>query len=709
MNPANALPFALLHPVQYLKEELAPYPGRLNLVLRVLLSSAIVIVVSQTLEVPLLVLSVIMVMAVTQSNLLVSRLVGVVIVLAMTISIGTTILTIKYTYDYPLLRILVVSVLFFASMFMMRATKIGRIFWFMAIFVSFGQTFVDQTDHAELVVRALLWLWVSMVYPVPVALVINTIFMPVEPEKQLKKSIHQQLQAIDAHLAFLPGSPGKPAPITLQSVQKGALTLQTLLKLTTMRNKAYKAEKSRHLAVIATVSRLYAAAGMLPQEELVSPDPKLVDSLNDLRKACAALDSAIASDQPFSLPEPLASNEQYIRNAPIKEMQTALEALAGYEANPLPPPPAQSVKKSLFVEDAFTNPVYVQFALKTLLAVMGSWVFYSAVDWGGIHTIMVTCVIVAQSSAGASAQKSWLRIAGAGFGSLLALFMIVFVIPQIDTIVGALMMILPVIAISSWIMIGSERISYIGLQTVMTFGLALLMDFGPSTNLTEVRDRLIGVLLGVIVSTVIHSLIWPESEGRSARYSLADLLQTIGKWLKPTHKEITPANLVAESQEQLAVVSKLAACESMLARVALEPSGRESQHEELNLFLHTLLIQARSIMLAVKTLKSELDMHLKDLPVNVRDAVFSIQEQAAASLDRYAKDLQDDVCQSPAPIPLDALERSFEISSTAVSETHKSAILNSAENLVRHLAMLPARGASEPTLTNNLDMVQSYA
>jgi multidrug resistance protein MdtO len=705
MSSAASLPIGLLHPVRFLKEELAPYPGRINLVLRCLLGSAVVIVTSLTLEVPILMLSLITVMAVTQANVVVVRLVGIVAILGTTLAIGTTILLFKFTFDYPLMRILAASALFFGSVYMMRIAKVGVVFFFVAIVVIFAQTFVDQTDNAELLVRLVLWIWVALVYPTVLTLLINTLFLPVEPQLQLKAEIHRQFQAIDACLAYLLGSPGTPSPITLPAVQKGALTLQKLLKFATMRDKGYRAEQARHLATIATVSRLYYAASELPLTP-ISPAPELVDALTDLREACDALDSAIASGQPFLLPEPSTSKRRDIAIAPIAEMQTALEALADYETHPSPSP-APSIKKSIIVDDAFTNPVYVQFSLKTLLAVLVTYVFYNAADWQGVHTVMLSCLIIAQSSLGASARKGILRIVGAGIGSVLALFMMVFVVPHLETVVGVLMMTLPVVALATWMMAGSERISYAGFQIVVTFALALLDNFSPAINLTEVRDRIIGVLLGVGVSTLIQATIWPEGEGNNLRRSLADLLQAIGKLLQPIHKEIAPAASVALAQQQLAVLAKLADCESMLARVALEPSGRESQQEELTLGAQTVLAQARAVMLAAIALQGELDAQLEPLPVEVREAVFSIQDQAASALDRYATELRGNACQPPAPIPLDTLERSFASSLTAVPETRKSAILNSVENVVRQLANLPSWGASVPT-PPDFDLVHNY-
>lgn len=61
----------------------------------------------------------------------------------------------------------------------------------------------------------------------------------------------------------------------------------------------------------------------------------------------------------------------------------------------------------------FTNPDYMRYAVKTLLACLICYTFYSGVDWEGIHTCMLTCVIVANPNVGSSYQKMVLRFGGA--------------------------------------------------------------------------------------------------------------------------------------------------------------------------------------------------------------------------------------------------------------------------------------------------------
>ena len=180
------------------------------------------------------------------------------------------------------------------------------------------------------------------------------------------------------------------------------------------------------------------------------------------------------------------------------------------------PPPAGSPRrkpKSLFVPDAFTNLAHVQFALKVTLAAMFCYVLYSAIDWFGIHTAFITCVFIALESTEATFRKGILRTVGCILGGLLALFSIVFLIPHMETISSLVVLVACVSVIAGWVATGTERISYAGLQMAFAFYYSLFPGFegyAPDTDLTNVRNRVVGIMLGLIVTMVVFHYVWPE-------------------------------------------------------------------------------------------------------------------------------------------------------------------------------------------------------
>jgi uncharacterized membrane protein YccC len=166
--------------------------------------------------------------------------------------------------------------------------------------------------------------------------------------------------------------------------------------------------------------------------------------------------------------------------------------------------------KGLFKPDAFTNPTHVQFALKVTFGAMFCYIFYSAIDWSGIHTAFITVIFIAQGSIEATLYKGMLRIVGCVIGGAFALFSTVFLIPRMETIASLIVLVAAVTAIAAWIGTGSERISYAGFQIAFAFFLSMFQGYAPDTDLDKIRDRVVGILVGIAVTTVIFYYVWPE-------------------------------------------------------------------------------------------------------------------------------------------------------------------------------------------------------
>jgi multidrug resistance protein MdtO len=78
------------------------------------------------------------------------------------------------------------------------------------------------------------------------------------------------------------------------------------------------------------------------------------------------------------------------------------------------------------------------------------------------------------------------------------------------TIPSLVVLVAAVSAIAAWVATGSERISYAGLQIAFAFFLSLFQGYAPDTDLDKIRDRFVGILIGIAVSAVIFHYIWPE-------------------------------------------------------------------------------------------------------------------------------------------------------------------------------------------------------
>jgi uncharacterized membrane protein YccC len=193
-------------------------------------------------------------------------------------------------------------------------------------------------------------------------------------------------------------------------------------------------------------------------------------------------------------------------------------------------PAAHSPKpKSFFVSDAFTNPAHVHFALKVTFAAMFCYIFYMAIDWSGIHTALITCTFIALESTGATLHKGVLRIGGCVIGGALALFTIVFLMPHMDTIASLIVVVACASAIAGWVGTGTELISYAGLQIAFAFFYSVFQGYAPDTDLDNVRNRVVGILFGLIVTGLVFRYIWPERTIDRLRAALRAALQQLAR------------------------------------------------------------------------------------------------------------------------------------------------------------------------------------
>src|SRR5882724_7928377 len=200
----------------------------------------------------------------------------------------------------------------------------------------------------------------------------------------------------------------------------------------------------------------------------------------------------------------------------------------------LPDPPKTAARpkpKSLFVPDAFTNPAHVHFALKVTFAAMFRYIVYEAIDWSGIHTAFITCTFIALESTEATLYKGTLRFVGCLIGGALALFSIVFLMPHMDTIASLIVVVACASAIAGWVATGTELISYAGLQIAFAFFYSVFQGYAPDTDLDNVRNRVVGILFGLIVTGLVFQYIWPERTIDRLRGALRQVLLQLAKLL----------------------------------------------------------------------------------------------------------------------------------------------------------------------------------
>jgi multidrug resistance protein MdtO len=649
--------------IGFLRHELAPFPGRFNPVLRTLVSCALVIVISMTLQIPFLALSLIMVFFITQANAAVTRMVGMMFVIGIPLSTAIGALLLKYTFGYPLIRIVAASAIFCTCMFFLRVSRFSLAFFVLGFVTIYVQSLVDLIPDPEALLRTNLWVGAATLYAVVITLLVNTFFLPIEPAAQLNAVMQTQLGRVSRQLQ-------STAVISPEEVEKAVLGLHKLFKFSSMRDTDYVHFGAYYQACITAVCRLLIAAANLPLDARVSRLEQAVmqDNLNTL--------SRVIADRQTFLPQRL---DELSTGAPaLFEMRLALLDLSRTQA--VADPDRKPAKEPFMVADAMTNPKYLKFVLKTFFATLLCYVFYNGVDWPGIHTIMLTSVITSLPNLGASSQKGVLRVGGCLIGAALSVFAMVFVVPHLETIFGLLLMSLSVVALFAWICAGSDKISYAGTQIIFCFALALLEDFGPVYDLTIIRDRLIGIVLGVVITTAIQTFIWPEREGGVLIKKLAVLVQNIASLLTPAASNTSPLMT-------LSCWNQVADCEAMSVRVQFEP-GAARNVKTLPHLTNELLLRSRRLILIVHEIAAARALMLDDS----EPVVDALLDKAMGCLLFYAEQLdstQPVDSQSFYVLIRDLRAQLIELQTTAHA-VNEQLVLGGIEKLIVELENLPA-------------------
>ena len=540
-----------------LSRELRPTPGRLADTLRVTVLCLVAISISEIFRTPLTVLTAALVFFMSAKDIGSSILTAVMMGVSAVAGVLIALLVFSFSLSQPALRVPLIAMATFAAMFLSRASSLGPVFFVSGFVTAYALTFGDDVLGAalqpdtvsdttqnglpdlafmppvEALVQSILWIAVAVAIPALVV-IIGNLLIGRDPTLMLRSALADRLAAA---ARYCEGSEG--ALREVETLARGGL--DPLFRLQNLAAKLHRTARLRPLGeqLIIDVGRLLA---ILLAWDRIARHQSATDVLASTGSACRAVERAIRrgscvdrTDMAFTSRDgdgAVASHGVDLARPLHKELRQILAAMCD-ELSPRPhpasgvPPEGAPSPRRLFVDDAFSNPDHVRFALKVTLAMMGCYMFKDLANWPKIQTCIVTCFLVALGTIGESTHKATLRLAGACIGGLLGIGAILLVMPSIDGIGGLLGLLTPVLLISAWVASGSERVAYCGMQIALGFVVAVLQGYGPTLDMQTARDRIIGVLLGDAAILAVFTTIWPVSVDNVVRERLADALDRL--------------------------------------------------------------------------------------------------------------------------------------------------------------------------------------
>ena len=509
----------------FLREELRPRPGRLAAVARIATCCVIVVAIGMLYQIPEPAYSAYIVFFLGRGDTAVTVRTGIGAAIAITLATILSLFFYALDAGEPALRLPLLAASCFLGMFLMRTMAIGPIAFLASFLLVVTQTLVDVIPNLEALTRFVLWLWVVVTLPIAVTVLVNLLTSP-SPRQLARQSALHLLDTLANVLRH-----GQTHRLAQASAE--ALALIELRQRAELLDHGLRGLAAIDASLIETLEELISMAMLLPSTLAAEVQVGLAEACESchamLIEGTARRDAMPASAIKAAFAD-LAPNEGPV----VVAMRLAFDRLAAGLAERAGPHSriAEAHEAGLFVPDAFSNPEHVRFAIKTTIAAVSAYVIYTGADWPGIRTALITCFFVAQGTLGETLHKLTLRLGGAAIGALIGAFSIVYVLPQMTDIGDLSLLIAAVSALCAWVATSSERLAYAGMQMALAFFLGVLQGYGPATDLTVLRDRMVGIVLGNLLMSLVFSTLWPNSAAAQARMGLAAALRALAALLQ---------------------------------------------------------------------------------------------------------------------------------------------------------------------------------
>ena len=519
---------------RFLKEELAPYPGRIGLAGRMILATTIVMIVSMTFQLSYAFQGAIVGLFMSRESARATVQSAYSWLLLTGIAVVYVIVSASLVINMPMIHLLWVFASFFLAFYLISGLKNYLTAVVFAAIISVGVPLWDRYVPAERNVEDTLRLVLSVILGTAVTLAVELAFVHRKPGDQIVEPIVERLGTVAKFLECV----AERCPMDEKAA--GNLARLGMVGTSRLRRILARSHYSHHFveqmgAVAALTGRIVdLASNWTPPNFTLSDDDKkrLRRLTENLATICADLRARRTPH--LSQPMPAGSRLSAVPILPELERIVSLMPEAFVGTRPIdayaPPSPGADPPQSIFAWDMRSNDEHIKFALKGCLTASLCYVIYNAVDWRGISTSVTTCFLTALSTIGASRQKQILRFAGATVGGFVfGMGAQVFILPYVNSIYGFTLLFIFVTGVSAWFMTCSPRLSYFGVQMALAYYFVHLQESAFQTSLAIARDRIIGVLFGLAIMWFVFDQLWAAPAWVAMKKTFTDNLRLLAR------------------------------------------------------------------------------------------------------------------------------------------------------------------------------------
>jgi multidrug resistance protein MdtO len=520
----------------FLHEELAPYPGRGLLVARMTIAASIVMVLVMTFRIPFGAYGAVYALTLSRENPNATLKAVRIILISYALAVSDVLIGAIFFSGDPPLRVIWVAatlfIMFYALSALSNYTAAARFGYLIIITIPLW----DQQVKVEIKVENTLWAVGAISLASLITAALELIFYKLKPWDDLTVSIAERLEQVNALL--LTYANGTPGAASEKQIQRLSMLGTSRMRRNLLRSGYTPHYEERMGAVVAYVGRLVDLAANLAYFAPHIPDPdreylrKLVETVEHIR-----LDLLNQRTPQKDYP---GADLDSARTIPfLREMEVTVsliaEVLRGAQPSAAFVPPSEPAeqRKGVFAPDAFSNIRHLQFGMRGGLAAFICYAAYNLMAWPEISTAVTTCLLTALTTIGSSRQKQVLRFGGALTGGAIAIASQILILPSFDSIASFLLLFVAVTIFAAWITTSGPRLSYFGTQVAVAFYLINLQEFKFQTSLAVARDRVVGILLGLLVMW----LVFDQLGGVSAAVAMKRIFITNMRFLAQFTRE----------------------------------------------------------------------------------------------------------------------------------------------------------------------------
>jgi len=611
----------------FLRRELAPTPGRWQATLRLALAVTVVTYPILTHRIPEASLVLLIMYFLAQEDTGTTLLASVLAAMGTLLGCGFALLCYLVAFDLPWLRIVLMFAAFAGGLFLTRTLTLSVLALPFGVSAGFLLTIPDVQPDPELAVELVLWTWWCITLGIATNLAVQWLLSPGDPKQLLMREVASRLTACSAALSRAGGVGELPSssPSATALALAGPTRPMKLLKSAIVRHPILRPRSAELRALVTLADRLVVAAAAFEALPIVATDDTTRARLRRAIAECDHIRKGVESDaRPETANSPLPGTAE--SSGPLAEIERVLAWMP--EVWPGGAPSSTTLQAELvaaeaptvFVPDAFTNPEHVHFALKGAISCLLCYAIYTALDWPGIYTSVITSYVVPLSTLGATTQKGVLRFAGAAAGAVLGIATLAGIFPHLDSVGGFWIVLAGGTCLGGWLAFGSTRIAYAGIQLGFAFYKTILQGFGPVTGLTVPRDRVIGIGVGLAVLGLVEQRLWPRRAGDQLHETIARAMRDLAQLARV--RATTPSVPLGRRIEglRLRLDQDFARALQLLEESRFEAGGAD----------HATMAQVISIAQALFLLLLGRARHVESAPQDFEDAVATDLEHMAS-------------------------------------------------------------------------------